>query len=281
MAPVAAQLGRVGAVLACVAVATSTIARAEDAGTDVEAIIRQGVALRKEGKDREALVEFRRAAAVQRTPHAVAQMGLAEGALGIWVDAEADLQEALRATDNSWIRKNRSVLDETLKTIDQHLGSVFVWGTPEGAEVLINGRVVGTLPTTKPVRVPVGDARLAVRAKGYLDGGRPIEVRAADRTSEEIELVAVTTAPPAALSLAAAPPAPPAATPAVSVKTSLEAEPAPAETPEEPSASPVYKRWWFWTAVGVLVAGGVTTALVLGRDKQTCQGTCTTWGGGS
>ena len=23
-------------------------------------------------------------------------------------------------------------------------------------------------------------------------------------------------------------------------------------------AKPIYKRWWFWTAVGVLVAGGAT-----------------------
>ena len=33
--------------------------------------------------------------------------------------------------------------------------------------------------------------------------------------------------------------------------------------PEPPASQPVYKRWWFWTGVGVVVAGGVVTAIVL------------------
>ena len=30
-----------------------------------------------------------------------------------------------------------------------------------------------------------------------------------------------------------------------------------------PKATPVYKRWWFWTAVGVVVAGGAGTGIYL------------------
>jgi hypothetical protein len=30
-----------------------------------------------------------------------------------------------------------------------------------------------------------------------------------------------------------------------------------------PAATPFYKRWWFWTGVGVAVVAGVTTALLL------------------
>lgn len=36
---------------------------------------------------------------------------------------------------------------------------------------------------------------------------------------------------------------------------------APAQEPDRPS--PFYKRWPFWTAVGVAVAGGVTLGIVL------------------
>ena len=84
----------------------------------------------------------------------------------------------------------------------------------------------------------------------------------------------------------------PTATPATAVGSTIPASAAPAPTPEplgiaqsapnpEPPASPpVYKRWWFWTGVGVVVAGGVMTAIVLssksaakspGCDKD---GTC-------
>ncbi|MCB9558072.1 MAG: hypothetical protein H6707_18300 [Deltaproteobacteria bacterium] len=32
---------------------------------------------------------------------------------------------------------------------------------------------------------------------------------------------------------------------------------------------PIYKRWWFWTAIGVVVAGGATaTALALGAERK-------------
>jgi hypothetical protein len=52
----------------------------------------------------------------------------------------------------------------------------------------------------------------------------------------------------------------------------LRPEPPPAQivtapVPEEP---PVYKRWWFWTAVGVAVAGGVAAALLLRPSSDNC-----------
>ena len=48
---------------------------------------------------------------------------------------------------------------------------------------------------------------------------------------------------------------------------------APSEPPPDPV--PIYKKWWFWTAVGVVVAGAVTAAVVFTwpREIQTEQGT--------
>lgn len=40
----------------------------------------------------------------------------------------------------------------------------------------------------------------------------------------------------------------------------------PTPAPVEPV--PVYKKWWLWTAVGVVVAGAVTTAVVLTLPKD-------------
>jgi hypothetical protein len=37
-------------------------------------------------------------------------------------------------------------------------------------------------------------------------------------------------------------------------------QPLPAEPQEN---KPIYKRWWFWTGIGAVVAGGVVTAVVL------------------
>jgi hypothetical protein len=44
----------------------------------------------------------------------------------------------------------------------------------------------------------------------------------------------------------------------------------------------VYKRWWFWTLLGVAAAGGVTAAVLLGRKDSSspCDPgvTCGSWG---
>jgi tetratricopeptide (TPR) repeat protein len=87
-----------------------------------------------------------------------------------------------------------------------------------------------------------------------------------------------TMAPPVAAPPPPPPPAPapveqpaaPAATQPQDAKPALPALPAPDEPPlfvqakrEAEPSSPVYKRWWFWTAVGGAVAAGVVAALVL------------------
>src|SRR6266705_1743487 len=74
-------------------------ARADDA----DALIKQGVELRRAGNDQQALERFRRAYDLAPTPRALAQMGLAEQALARWVDGEAHLAKALIAPQDAWI----------------------------------------------------------------------------------------------------------------------------------------------------------------------------------
>ncbi len=92
----------------------------------------------------------------------------------------------------------------------------------------------------------------------------------------------VTPLPPANAPLASAPGGPPAATgPAVAAPVAVEATnptSASATTPvvenSGPSASndqkPFYYRWWFWTAVGAVVAAGVVIGVVASRHDPSC-----------
>jgi hypothetical protein len=50
---------------------------------------------------------------------------------------------------------------------------------------------------------------------------------------------------------------------------SLVAEPGP---PPPAQSSPIYERWWFWTAIGAVVAGGIVAALLIpgGTTKPAC-----------
>ncbi|MGZ3426622.1 MAG: hypothetical protein ACXVCV_08235, partial [Polyangia bacterium] len=60
---------------------------------------------------------------------------------------------------------------------------------------------------------------------------------------------------------------PPVAAPATAVAT---AAPASIDVAKAaPERRPVYKKWWFWTTAGVVVAGGLAVGLAVGLAKPT------------
>lgn len=169
------------------------IASRAPAGPDPsEDAIRRGVELRKQGQDEQALREFSKAYEVSRTPRALAQIGLAEQALGRWVEAETHLMSALRATADSWIQKNRAALQGALDTVGRHLGSLEVLGEPRGAEVRVQGNMVGQMPLEEAVRVPNGEIVVEVRHSGYRMTSRTVTISAGEMSRETIVLVPIT-----------------------------------------------------------------------------------------
>jgi len=81
---------------------------------------------------------------------------------------------------------------------------------------------------------------------------------------------AVAATPPAAEPAPGSPVAPPpaaavpAAAPTAAPAASLVAAPAPAASNEEP----IYKKWWVWTAVGVVALGGLITVIALSSGSS-------------
>jgi hypothetical protein len=45
------------------------------------------------------------------------------------------------------------------------------------------------------------------------------------------------------------------------------------EAAPAPEARPVWRRWWFWTGVGVVVVGGAAAAFFLTRPETRAPGT--------
>ncbi len=152
--------------------------RAVRAGSsnDADALIRHGIELRKVHDDEGAAREFQKAYDQVHTPRAAGQLGLAEQALGRWEDAERHVGEALHATGDAWVVKNRAILDEALGAIQGHLARVEVIGDPEGADVSVNGRVVGKLPLQSAVRVSAGEVEVELHASGYVPMQRTLTI---------------------------------------------------------------------------------------------------------
>jgi hypothetical protein len=180
-------------------------AQPADGASELE-LIRQGVALREQGKDLEAAEVFRAAYTRFRTPRARAQLGLAEQALGRWVDAEANLLGALDAGTDAWIGANRAALEQALSVIRQHLGSLEVMVDVPGTEVLVDGRKVGQTPLERPLRVVAGTVIVQVQAPGHVSTHRHVTISAGQLSRETFQLVRLE--PAAGPALAA--PAPPA-----------------------------------------------------------------------
>jgi tetratricopeptide (TPR) repeat protein len=166
--------------LIAVLISSVSLAMPARAAESADQLIRKGLELRRRGDDLGALPLFDQAYRLSPTPRAAAQRGFCAQALGRWTQAESDLMEALKSADDAWVKKNRGAIDESLRQAKMKVAMVEVIGEPSGADVLINGRVVGQLPLAGPVRIEAGEVDVELRAEGHrrslkslhLDGGQ-------------------------------------------------------------------------------------------------------------
>jgi hypothetical protein len=182
------------------------VAAAPARASEPDRLIAEGVALRRQGRDRDALERFRRANALAPSPRAVGQMGFAEQALGRWVDSERDLSTALASPRDPWVMKNREPLERSLALVAAHLGTLEVTGTPAGAEVRIDGEPAGALPLAAPVRVVAGTITVEIAAHEHVSVARPVAVPAGGLAREHFALVAVPKERPVAVVVRPPPP---------------------------------------------------------------------------
>jgi hypothetical protein len=186
------------------AIGTAVAARA--AGEDAEALIKKGVELRRAGDDAGALRVFQDAYAIDHSPRALAQMGLAEQALGRWSLAEKHVNEALVLFGaDPWIRKNVQVLETALTFIRDHLGSVIITvagddGAKVDADLTVDGQPVDrVLWTGQPLRLAVGAVNLRFESPGYRTQTVAVAIthERAARLTVTLVREAVATRPPA------------------------------------------------------------------------------------
>jgi hypothetical protein len=183
-------------------------ARADDSA---DALIGRGVELRRERRDAEALEAFQRAYAIDHGAHALTQVGLADQALGLWVEAEAALGEALATGDaDPWVAKHRAQLADVLRELQSHLADIEVTATPPAAAIWINGARAQPMPGTNRYRVVSGHVLVEARADGFVTERVTLTVPPGARVAQPFALAAEapSAAPTAPSSLPAVVPAP-------------------------------------------------------------------------
>ncbi len=169
-------------------VAASPRAHAQASGSAGEVLLREGVELRRSGHDVDALDRFTRAYAADHSPIALAQMGLAEQALGRWGPSESHVRAALASRGNAWIEQNRATIEEAYAVIRRHVGTLEIEGGPRGAAVVISGERVGTLPLAEPLHLAPGRVTVVVTAAGFRTAARTVTITAAEASRERVDL---------------------------------------------------------------------------------------------
>lgn len=187
--------------LALAALVTVAPAHAADSS---ELLIRQGVELRRRGRDADALPKLQSAYELSRTPRAAAQLGLCEQALKRWSDAEQHLSEALFSESDTWVQRNREVLEESRITVRQNLVGLELTVTPDSALVSINGSVLGRASDVGNVWIVPGPVSVSASLDGYLPASVERTGSAGEALRVSLEL-ATPTAPPSATETSAPP----------------------------------------------------------------------------
>jgi hypothetical protein len=156
-------------------------ALADDAAPDggaqesSESCIQRGIALRREGSNREALDAFEQAFALRPSPRARAQVALAHQALGDWVEAESGLTEALRS-DDAWIARYHDTLDQALAKVRTHLGWLDLEANVPGAALFVDGARAAAWRSSEPIRLGEGPHDVTLRAPGYAPVDGRVEI---------------------------------------------------------------------------------------------------------
>ena len=218
----------------------------DDARAEAQARFERGVALMENENWEAALVEFERSLELHPTRSALFNAGMCRKALHRYVVALDTFRSWRQLYDAVAREEERQAVRDAEAELAGFIGTVDILVDVPGAEVRLDGAVVGTAPLGGPINVDAGRHVVEAVADGY------------DWSRVEI-VVATLERVPVSLTLEPIPPAPPIEPPD---DPPFDADPVVPPPPEEEGVD-VVSSWWFWTVIGVVVAGGAVTAGVL------------------
>lgn len=195
------------------------------------------------GSYQEARAHFQRAHALHPNARTLRGLGKVEFELRNYGEAVRHLEQALSASVRPLDGDLRIETEKLLKRARLYVGEVHVDFVPPHATVLVDGVLAARGPKTT-LSLSVGDHVLEFRAQGRLSERRSITIRGGERSVIEVVL------------------------PAVPVEQVAE-QPAPLAPSSHDDRTPLRKKWWLWTAVGVVAAGAAAGIAVAARpDAQ-------------
>ncbi len=244
----------------------------------------------------DALTAYTESYALQPEPALLYNLGRTLEALDRLPEALEKL-EAFRTSAPPELLARVPGLKDRIAGIQKRISQLTIKVDVEGARILVRDAVVGKSPLDKPLALKAGKATVLIEAEGYfpyqtnvdLPGGGGYVVDAQLSSRAKVGRLVVQA-------------------PKTNVSVALDGHPlgqAPLETLATPGSHkilakhpehsdyattviikageertvmvtlgdrPIYKRWWFWTAVGVAVAGGTAATIAALTERSPDRG---------
>lgn len=244
----------------------------------------------------DALAAYTEAYALSKDPALLYNKGRVLQALARYPEALEQL-EAFEREAPAELRAKVPALGALVAEIRAKVAVLRLVSNVEGARILVRGSVVGKTPLAAPLPLNAGTATIVLESDGYfpfereisLIGGQTLDLRAELVSRATTGLLRVEADAPGASvwvdgkSLGAAPSESFVAAGAHAI--TIRAADHPDEEQRVVVAAgerkavrvhlrepAVWTRWWFWTGVGVLVAGGVAVGIAATTERDADQG---------
>lgn len=234
------------------ALVTATPAAAqEEARAAAQKKMAAGAQLLDQGQPAEALRLFREAYTTFPNQRWQYSIGIACQATGRNLEALEAFQTFLENAQGA-PQVNVDDAKKQVEVLRARVASVRITAKQAGAGVLVDGREVGRTPLPRPVLLEPGEHNFMVRKTEFEPFERALTLKGGEEATLAAELRPIVKA---------------AAPPPVAIVAPPVAPPPPAETP-------LYQRWWLWTAVGAVVVTGVVIAIASssGSKSPQCSG---------
>ena len=245
----------------------------------------------------DALASYDRAYALSRDPALLYNQGRALQALSRYPESVAKIEQFARDASPE-LKARVPRLDELVAELRSHVARLAIHCDVPNARVLVRDRVVGTTPVPRSIGLDAGHATIEIDADGYEPYRRELDLAGGTTTALDVQLVEratgafvkiESTAASATVFLDGAPlgnaPVEATVTPGSHTvamhrdgyedvkSTFVVAAGEHKDVTLEPQKNPpITTKWWFWTAVGAVVVGGVVVTYAALKEKPAAQG---------
>jgi len=220
------------------------------AQTEYTSVLDQAVAA-FDGRDyARARTLFEQAYGLRPNARVLRGLGLSALQLRRFTLAKQELTAALTDTRQPLTPAQREGVAKLLSWMQSDLATLRLHLRPANSQITLDGESVRAAELV----VEPGKHSVRVTSEGHEPQAREVEILAGEERTLDMTLVAHVIEP-------APPPIPTVVAPPIASTTSQRI--AVPRDPNPPQSSTVLDQWWFWTAVGVVLAGGVAVTVAL------------------